>query len=260
METGEITILAVDDEEDILNLLSYNLKKAGFRVVTAEDGPEALDIAKRESPRLILLDIMLPNMEGTEVLKKLKADEATEDIPVIMLTAKGEEVDRIVGFELGADDYITKPFSPRELILRVKAIFKRAESGKPRLRLSTETKAEEAAPARPSEAPEGSSIGEADCPLVFGELKVDLARHRVFVGAVKTDLTSRELKLLKELISAGGRVLSRDTLLDRAWGRDYFVTPRTVDTHIRRLREKLGSAAPMIETVRGAGYRFAAGD
>ncbi len=259
METGEIKILAVDDEEDILNLLSYNLKKAGFQVVTAEDGPEALEIAKRESPELILLDIMLPNMEGTEVLKKLKADEVTERIPVIMLTAKGEEVDRIVGFELGADDYITKPFSPRELILRVKAIFKRADGGKSRARPLAGTKPETALPARPSEAPEGG-IGEADSPLVFGRLKVDLARHRVFVGTEKIDLTVRELRLLEELISAGGRVLSRDTLLDRAWGRDYFVTPRTVDTHIRRLREKLGSAAPLIETVRGAGYRFAAGD
>ena len=259
MKTGNIKILVVDDEEDILNLLSYNLKKAGFQVVTAEDGPEALEIAKRESPELILLDIMLPNMEGTEVLKKLKADAATEEIPVIMLTAKGEEVDRIVGFELGADDYITKPFSPRELILRVKAIFKRRDGGRSHALLSTEKNPEKTIEARPSERPV-ANINEVETPLVFGELRVDLSRHRVFVGPDKIELTVRELKLLQELISGEGRVLSRDTLLDRAWGRDYFVTPRTVDTHIRRLREKLGSAASMIETIRGAGYRFSAGD
>lgn len=224
-------ILVVDDEEDILNLLSYNLEKAGFNVVTAEDGPEALELAVRESPDLILLDIMLPNMEGTEVLKRLKADAITEGTPVIMLTAKGEEIDRIVGFELGADDYITKPFSPRELILRVRAIFKRTD-----------------------EAPQG----EEDV-ISFNELTLNRAKHRVTVDGKAIVLTTREFKLLSALLGAHGRVLTRDQILDMAWGRDFFVTPRTVDTHIRRLRVKLKGAGSYIETVRGMGYRFTEG-
>jgi two-component system phosphate regulon response regulator PhoB len=225
-------ILVVDDEEDILNLLSYNLEKAGFLVVTAEDGPEALELAVKECPDLILLDIMLPNMEGTEVLKRLKAEGATEGVPVIMLTAKGEEIDRIVGFELGVDDYITKPFSPRELILRVRAIFKRTT---------------DEAPKRASEV------------MSFNELTLDSARHRVTVEGKLVELTSREFKLLSALLSARGRVLTRDKILDIAWGHDFFVTPRTVDTHIRRLRGKLGGAGAYIETVRGMGYRFTEG-
>ncbi len=232
----EIKILAVDDETDILNLLSYNLKKAGFSVLTAEDGPEALDIAGKECPALIVLDIMLPNMEGTEVLKRLKGEGGTRNIPVIMLTAKGEEIDRIVGLELGADDYITKPFSPRELILRVRAILKR---GGPR--------GEEEAPekaAAPSEI------------LSYGALTIDTSRHKVSVAGVGIDLTSTEFRLITELIKGRGRVLTRDVLLDRAWGEDFHVTDRTVDTHIRRLRVKLGEAGLYIETVRGAGYRF----
>jgi two-component system phosphate regulon response regulator PhoB len=227
-------ILVVDDEEDILNLLSYNLKKAGFEILTAMDGPEALEIAVKELPGLILLDIMLPNMEGTEVLKRLKADPSTADVPVIMLTAKGEEIDRIVGFELGADDYITKPFSPRELILRVRAIFKRAGD----------------APATASK----------DDVMSFAELTLNKERHRVTVGTEVIELTSREFKLLAVLLSARGRVLTRDKILDMAWGHDFFVTPRTVDTHIRRLRSKLKEAGAYIETVRGMGYRFTEGE
>ena len=227
MEQG-IKILAVDDEEDILNLLSYNLKKAGFAVLTAGDGPEALELAGRERPALIVLDIMLPNMEGTEVLRKLKALDHTSRIPVIMLTAKGEEIDRVLGLELGADDYITKPFSPRELILRVRAILKRSHNVR--------------------EAGENT--------ITYRQLTVDIERHRVTVDGEPVELTARELKLLTELFNSKGRVLSRDTILDRAWGKDFFVTPRTVDTHIRRLRSKLGSAGEFIETVRGAGYRF----
>lgn len=225
-------ILVVDDEEDILNLLSYNLKKAGFEVVTAQDGPEALELAVKEPPGLILLDIMLPNMEGTEVLKRLKADPATLGVPVIMLTAKGEEIDRIVGFELGADDYITKPFSPRELILRVRAIFKRVDD----------------APAAPGDV------------ISFKELTLDKTRHRVTVGGKAVELTSREFKLLAALLDARGRVLTRDRILDMAWGHDFFVTPRTVDTHIRRLRSKLKGAGAYIETIRGTGYRFTEGE
>jgi two-component system phosphate regulon response regulator PhoB len=220
--------LVVDDEEDILNLLSYNLKKAGFDVLTAEDGPEALELAVKELPGLILLDIMLPNMEGTEVLKRLKADPSTAGVPVIMLTAKGEEIDRIVGFELGADDYITKPFSPRELILRVRALFKRV----------------------------GDTPAVKGDVLSFKELTLDKERHRVTVGGEEVKLTSREFKLLSALLGARGRMLSRDKILDMAWGHDFFVTPRTVDTHIRRLRSKLRDAGVYIETVRGMGYRF----
>ena len=221
-------ILVVDDEPDILNLLEYNLKRAGFQAILAKDGPEAIEAAKAHRPDLVLLDIMLPDMEGTEVLRRLKAVEATASIPVIMLTAKGEEVDKIVGFELGAEDYITKPFSPRELILRVKAVLKRT-----------------------AERPKS-----VDAAISFNELTVDLSRHKVTVSDKTVELSSTEFRLLTELMQAKGRVLTRDALLDRAWGRDCFVTPRTVDTHVRRLRSKLGTAGDYIETVRGAGYRF----
>lgn len=221
-------ILVVDDEPDILNLLEYNLRRAGFQATLAKDGPEAIAAARAGRPDLVLLDIMLPDMEGTEVLRRLKSMEATASIPVIMLTAKGEEVDKIVGFELGAEDYITKPFSPRELILRVKAVLKRT-----------------------SERPEKS-----EKPAVFGELTVDVARHKVEVAGKPVELSSTEFRLLTELMAARGRVLTRDNLLDRAWGLECYVIPRTVDTHVRRLRSKLGPAGEYIETVRGVGYRF----
>jgi len=219
-------ILIVDDEQDILTLLEYNLEKAGFQVVSAEDGPEAIELAKRGKPDLIILDIMLPSMEGTEVCKILKRESATSSIPVIMLTAKGEEVDRIVGLELGADDYITKPFSPREFILRVRAVLKRGQRE------------------------------ERAKTIRAGPVHIDTERNTITVNKKTLDLTATEFKLLTELASASGRVLSRDNLLDRVWGRDCYVTDRTVDTHIRRLREKLGKAASYIETVRGFGYRF----
>ena len=224
-------ILVVDDEPDILNLLEYNLKRSGFQAILAKDGPEAIEAAKAHKPDLVLLDIMLPDMEGTEVLRRLKSMEATASIPVIMLTAKGEEVDKIVGFELGAEDYITKPFSPRELILRVKAVLKRT-----------------------AERPE-----PVEAAVSFNELIVDLSRHKVSVSGKPVELSSTEFRLLTELMQAKGRVLTRDNLLDRAWGRDCFVIPRTVDTHVRRLRSKLGSAGDYIETVRGVGYRFKEG-
>lgn len=224
-------ILVVDDEPDILNLLEYNLKRAGFQAILAKDGPEAIEAAKANRPDLVLLDIMLPDMEGTEVLRRLKSVEATASIPVIMLTAKGEEVDKIVGFELGAEDYITKPFSPRELILRVKAVLKRT-----------------------AERPE-----PVEAAVTFNELSIDLSRHKVSVSGKPVELSSTEFRLLSELMQAKGRVLTRDNLLDRAWGRDCFVIPRTVDTHVRRLRSKLGSAGDYIETVRGVGYRFREG-
>ncbi len=224
-------ILVVDDETDILNLLDYNLKKAGFDVLLARDGPEAIECARDRRPDLIVLDIMLPDMEGTEVLKRLKSNDSTRGIPVIMLTAKGEEVDKIVGLELGAEDYITKPFSPREFILRVKAVLKRYDNSRPE--------------------------SERQEEFTLKELSVDFTRHKVTVKGAAVQLSSTEFKLLTELLKAGGRVLSRDALLDRAWGRDCYVIPRTVDTHVRRLRAKLKSAGRYIETVRGAGYRFA---
>lgn len=224
-------ILVVDDETDILNLLDYNLKKAGFDVLLASDGPEAIECARDRRPDLIVLDIMLPDMEGTEVLKRLKSNDSTRGIPVIMLTAKGEEVDKIVGLELGAEDYITKPFSPREFILRVKAVLKRYDKSRPE--------------------------SERQEEFTLKELSVDFTRHKVTVKGAAVQLSSTEFKLLTELLKAGGRVLSRDALLDRAWGRDCYVIPRTVDTHVRRLRAKLKSAGRYIETVRGAGYRFA---
>jgi len=221
-------ILIVDDEEDILTLLEYNLEKAGFKVISADDGPEAIELTKKENPSLIILDIMLPSMEGTEVCKVIKRDNATSHIPIIMLTAKGEEVDRIVGLELGADDYITKPFSPRELVLRVKAVLKRMQGRQE----------------------SGSSNIKA------GNIKIDLERSVVISNGKPIKLTATEFKLLVELVKARGKVLSRDELLDRVRGMDYYVTDRTIDTHIRRLREKLGKSAKHIETVRGFGYKF----
>ena len=220
-------ILIVDDEEDILTLLEYNLEKAGFKVISADDGPEAVKLAKKEKPALIILDIMLPSMEGTEVCKAIKRDNTTNHIPIIMLTAKGEEVDRIVGLELGADDYITKPFSPRELVLRVKAVLKRGHGGE-----------------------------ENEGTITAGNIRIDLERSVVISNGKPLKLTATEFKLLVELVKARGKVLSRDALLDNVRGTDYYVTDRTIDTHIRRLREKLGKSAKHIETVRGFGYKF----
>ncbi|OGP13045.1 MAG: DNA-binding response regulator [Deltaproteobacteria bacterium GWA2_54_12] len=228
MHKTQPRVLVVDDEPDILNLLEYNLKRSGFQVLLAKDGPEAIEAVKAHRPDLVLLDIMLPDMEGTEVLRSLKSFESTASIPVIMLTAKGEELDKIVGFELGAEDYITKPFSPRELILRVKAVLKRA-----------------------AEKPE-----PGDKSVSYKELSIDFSRHRVTVSGKSVELSSTEFNLLSELMQAKGRVLTRDNILDRAWGHDCFVIPRTVDTHVRRLRSKLGVAGNYIETVRGVGYRF----
>ena len=221
----------VDDEIDILTLLQYNLEKAGYKVISAKDGPEAIDLARKERPNLIILDIMLPSMEGTEVCKVLKKEDDTSPIPIIMLTAKSDEVDRIVGLELGADDYITKPFSPRELILRVKAVLKRGEKEE----------------------------GEVHT-LNAGSIHVDIDRFLVTVEGRLISLTATEIKLLIELIKSRGRVLSREILLDKVWGTGCYVTDRTVDTHIRRLREKLGNGSQYIETVRGFGYRFLEGE
>ena len=221
------TILIVEDEVDILQLVTHNLKSAEFNVLTAEDGYQALSLAKKHLPQLVILDLMLPGLDGFEVCKELKRSPTTKNIPILMLTARGEEVDRIVGLELGADDYVVKPFSPRELILRVRAILRRF------------------APEEP-----------AAVRWQRNGLGVDLEAHRVVVNNEEAILTATEFRLLAELIRNLGKVLTRDRLLDKVWGYQFDGYARTVDTHVRRLRQKLGPYAEWIETVRGVGYRF----
>ena len=221
-------ILVVDDEPDALELIEFNLKGAGFEVVTALDGNSALKKARQFLPALIILDVMLPGMDGMEVCKTLRREPNTAAIPVLMLTAKAAEIDRILGLELGADDYVTKPFSPRELILRVRGLLRRK-----------------------SDAPQATS----EC-LEVGALVINLPRHEVLVGGQSLALTATEFKLLTVLVQRQGRVQSRDQLLRDVWEYDTLIDTRTVDTHVRRLREKLGIAARHIETVRGVGYRF----
>ncbi len=220
-------ILIVEDEPDVVDLLTMQLRKAGgFSTLSAKDGAEGLKKARSESPALIVLDLMLPRMSGLEVCKILKTDTATRHIPIIMLTAKAEEVDRIVGLEFGADDYVTKPFSPREMILRIQAILRRGRS-------------------------EG-----AEESMTRGSITIDAARHRVLVAGKPVVLTAVEFKLLSMLMKRPGRVQARDRLLNEVWGYESAIDTRTVDTHVRRLREKLGKAASAIETVRGFGYRL----
>jgi two-component system phosphate regulon response regulator PhoB len=220
-------VLVVEDDSDILKLLEYNIGGAGFEVLTSRDGHEALVLARRQFPALVVLDLMLPGIDGFEVCKELKRNPETAGIPVIMLTARGEEVDRIVGLELGADDYVVKPFSPRELILRIRAVLRRL-------------------------------VAEAATANVLQEegLQVDLQAHRVQVDGQPIELTATEFKLLVELIRSRGKVQSRDQLLDKVWGYQFEGYARTVDTHVRRLRQKLASYADWVETVRGVGYRF----
>lgn len=220
-------ILIVEDDKNISKLVRYNLEKAGFDCEVTITGEDALDVADREPIDLIILDIMLPKMDGLEACKQLKQDKRLAAIPIIMLTAKGEEIDRIVGFELGADDYIVKPFSPRELVLRVKAILKR---GKLR-----------------------EDVKEI---LRAGDLTIDIPRHKVSARKNEVKLTAMEFKLLLLLIKRKGRVQSRDRLLEDVWDLDSDVTTRTVDTHIKRLRQKLGKEGKLVETIRGLGYRL----
>ena len=220
-------ILVVDDEPDALELIKVNLINAGFTVVTADDGEAAIKKAKATLPALILLDLMLPEVDGLEVCKILRRDETTKDIPIIMLTAKASELDRVLGLELGADDYVTKPFSPRELVLRVKALLRRLQS-----------------PAA------------VDEQIRVGTLLVDVPRHAVYVQNKPVELTATEFKLLTMLLTKRGRVLSREQLLRDVWDYDTAIDSRTVDTHMRRLREKLGPGAKYLDTVRGVGYRF----
>src|SRR5688572_23417609 len=221
-------ILVVEDEQDLQQVLDYNLKQGGHDVTVTQLGAEALKAAREQKPDLVLLDLMLPDLSGTEVCKQLKENPATRGTPVIMLTARGEEIDRVVGFELGADDYVVKPFSVRELMLRIQAILRRG-------------KAEERGP---------------DVTVEFGKLKIDRGAHRIWVDAAEVELTALEFKLLVTLYDRRNRVQTRSALLDDVWGIQADITTRTVDTHVKRLREKLEAARDYVETVRGVGYRF----
>ncbi len=220
-------ILIIEDDKHIAKLVKYNADRAGYDCTVVQDGEEALDVLAKQSADLILLDIMLPKMDGFEVCRLIKQDTKLKSIPIIMLTARGEEVDRIVGLELGADDYMVKPFSPRELMLRIKAILKRGKQ---------------------EELPKDI--------IKRGTLIIDVPKHRVTVNNKEVELTPIEFKLLVTLIERKGRLQSRDRLLTDVWGIDAEIYTRTVDTHIKRLREKLGKAGDSIETVRGLGYRF----
>ena len=221
-------ILVVDDEPDVLELIEFNLKAAGFEVATAVDGAEALTKARSVQPALILLDVMLPEIDGMQVCKTLKREPATASIPIIMLTAKAAEIDRVLGLELGADDYVTKPFSPRELVLRIKGLLRR----------------------------KGDAPTEKDERIHIGEVEIDLPRHEVRITGKRVELTATEFKLLTVLAQRRGRVQSRDQLLRDVWEYDSLIDTRTVDTHMRRVRKKLGKAARHLETLRGVGYRF----
>ncbi len=222
------SVLLVDDERDLLSLLDFNLRAAGFETLLATTGEQALSQLRRRVPDLVLLDVMLPDVSGTEICRQIKGDPRTRHLPVVMLTAKGEEVDRVVGFELGADDYVTKPFSVRELVLRLRALLRRAGGG------------------RPLERP----------PPEVGPIRVDLDAHRAYVDGAEVQLTPLEFRLLTTLMSRLGRVQSREQLLEDVWEMSSEIETRTVDTHVKRLREKLGSGRDLLETVRGIGYRL----
>ena len=220
-------VLVVEDEEDVVEMLTRAFRRAtGFNVIAATDGATGLRRAREESPALVVLDLMLPKLPGLEVCKILKSDSLTRHIPILMLTAKAEEIDRILGLELGADDYVSKPFSPREIVLRAQAILRRGEA--------------------PADAQS----------FVAGPITIDGVRHQVSVNGKIVHLTGLEFKLLRTLVQRRGRVQGRDRLLTDVWGYESVIDTRTVDTHVRRLREKLGKAGDAIETVRGFGYRL----
>jgi len=223
------TILIVEDEKDIAKMIDHNLKKEGYKTIIVNDGEDALDAAITKHPNLILLDLMLPGLSGLDVCKELKAERKAVSIPIIMLTAKSQESDKVIGLELGADDYITKPFSPRELVARIKAVLRRGKDKE-----------------KPPEV------------LKVGNLIMDLSKIQITIKDRPVELTSKEFELLKTLINAKGRVLSRDFLLDNIWGFDHAIEiqTRTVDVHIRTLRKKLKSEAKRILTVKNYGYRF----
>ncbi len=223
-------ILIVDDEMSIRELVAFNLQKEGYRIIQAQDGISAVSLAKNEKPDLIVLDLMLPGMDGLEVCRTLKNQHHTAGIPIIMLTAKNEEIDKIIGLELGADDYLTKPFSPRELIARVKAVLRRSHK-------------------------DSAAEGE----LSVGRLKLNFSRYEAYLDKEKLELTPKEYELLKLFITNMGRAYTREQLLEKVWGYEYFGDTRTVDVHVRHLRFKLSrdtEIAEAIETVRGVGYRF----
>jgi two-component system phosphate regulon response regulator PhoB len=224
-------ILVVEDETDIRQILAYNLEQAGHEVLVAERGDSALAMVRDRRPDLILLDLMLPEISGLEICRTLKSDAGLRTIPVIMLTARNEEIDRVVGFELGADDYVAKPFSVRELLLRIGAVLRRSQGL--------------------------AVVSDGPGEMLFGRLRVDRTAHRTWVDGEEVTLTPLEMKLLWTLYERRGRVQSRGTLLDDVWDASPENNTRTVDTHIKRLREKLGPAGVYVETVRGVGYRFA---
>ncbi len=224
-------ILVVDDEPDALEVLGFKLKEAGYDPLFAKDGARALAAARDLRPALIVLDVMLPEVDGLEVCRILRRDPATAAIPILMLTARAAEMDRVIGLELGADDYVTKPFSPRELVLRIKKLLARVKTAE-----------------------------EAVVNLRIGDLEVDVPRHAVTVGGSSVALTATEFKLLEILARRRGRVQTRERLLQDVWGYENPIDSRTVDTHMRRLREKIGDAARYLETIRGVGYRFIAED
>ncbi|PJI06663.1 MULTISPECIES: response regulator [Clostridium] len=222
-------ILVVDDEEHIVKLIKFNLENNGYKVITASDGVKALSLAREESPGLVLLDLMLPLMDGYDVCREIRRDQVISNMPVIMITAKGEELDKILGLELGADDYITKPFSVRELVARVKAVLRRTR------------------------------IDYIDKIFKFGNIQIDFQRHSVVKDGEKIELTLKEFELLEVLIKNKGRVMTRDFLLDKVWGYEYIGETRTVDVHVRHLRQKIeedDKKPKFIETIRGIGYRF----
>lgn len=229
MPRGKKRILVVDDERDLVDLVTYNLQRNGFEVMSAFTGTEALEIAWREKPDLVLLDLMLPGIDGTEVARRLKADPRSANIPVVMLTAKGEETDVVVGLTLGADDYVTKPFSMKILLARLNTVLRRGEV---------------------SDTPSESGL------LRAGPLTIDVSKHDVLVNNESIKLTLTEFKLLTALVNGRGRVLTRDQLMDKAMGTDVFVTDRAIDVHVTAIRKKLGTASWLVRTVRGVGYRL----
>ena len=218
-------VLIVDDDNDIQRLVSYNFSKAGFQVTAASSGRRALESIQKQTPDLIILDLMLPDIDGVEVCRILRQREGSRRVPIIMLTARGEEIDRVIGFELGADDYVSKPFSPRELVLRAKSIFRRLKENRTDL-------------------------------LQLGRIRLLPERRQCFINRREIVLTAKEFDLLQELMLARGNVIRREVLMDKVWEYHGEATSRTLDTHIRRLREKLGEDGLHVETVRGVGFRM----
>lgn len=222
-------ILIVEDEQDLAGLIEYNLRQEGFETEHAPSGASALSRARAKVPDLVLLDLMLPDLAGTDVLRMLKSEQSTKRVPVVVVSAKGQESDRVQGLELGADDYIVKPFSVRELLLRVKAVLRR-----------------------------GGDDAEGAQVIAAGDISLDSGRHEVLVGGEPVVLTALEFRLLQTLLERPDRVQTREVLLSDVWGIQAEIHTRTVDTHIKRLREKLGPAGDIIETVRGVGYKLTA--